>query len=210
MAMANDATNLPQTKACEHCAVQYRWPLGLNWRQWQRRRFCSNECSNLFRHTPESVSARFWAKVSKGPGFGPRKDCWEWRASLQKGTGYGLFGVQRTAKLAHRIAYELTVGQIPAGMFVCHHCDNRACVNPRHLFLGTNQDNMTDMKVKGRASSRPNEHGPGAKLSPDQVAMIRSDERSHGAVAKSYGVCRNTIRNIRGGKTWVGGKYGWN
>jgi hypothetical protein len=210
MATAANATNPPSVKDCEHCGSPYRWPEGLHVNQWRRRRFCSHECSNASHHTPERRAERFWSKVDKSPGQGPFGECWEWQAGLQQNTGYGMFGENRTGRLAHRVAFEISIGPIPDGMFICHRCDNRKCVRPSHLFVGTNQDNMTDMKVKGRASSRPNETAPGAKLTADQVVAIRLDGRSHAQVAKAYGVCRNTVRNIRGGKTWVGGRDGRN
>lgn len=88
---------------------------------------------------------RFWAKVRKSDG------CWEWTAS--RGIrGYGQFRLPRTRQMsgAHRVAYELSVGPIPEGMFVCHHCDNPSCVRPDHLFVGTNSQNILDAVRKGR------------------------------------------------------------
>lgn len=89
---------------------------------------------------------RFWRKVEKGPG------CWLWKASLRN--RYGQFGVKPGyIEFAHRFSYELKYGAVPKGLFVCHSCDNKICVNPKHLFLGTALDNNRDCWNKGRGLS---------------------------------------------------------
>lgn len=135
----------------------------------------------------------FWKKVQQGEG------CWEWQASLTA-KGYGNFGNPRLewGGYAHRFSYLINVGEIPEGFFVCHTCDNRKCVRPSHLFLGTNQDNAQDMAQKGR-------HGL-AKLTEEKVVYIRSEYRkgkSGKELAKEFGINATTISRALTGKTWT-------
>jgi len=134
--------------------------------------------------------------------------CWNWSSTVIAG-GYGV--IRRRGKLwgAHRIAWMLFHGTIPKGLCVCHRCDNRRCVNPEHLFLGTRRDNNLDMVSKGRHSPPPHRMGerhPGSKLTWKAVHEIRARySPRHGmqtALAREYGVTVVQIKNIVTGKHW--------
>jgi hypothetical protein len=116
----------------------------------------------------------------------PNSGCWLWEGSLQ--VGYGIIQIDHKPVRTHRLSYTLAKGPIPAGMFVCHRCDVRCCVNPDHLFLATSAENSRDMALKGRGSSR---------LSNAQVLAIRDDTRRTLEIARAYGVSFGCIDKIK-------------
>lgn len=128
-------------------------------------------------------------------------ECLEW---TKGGYQYGHFTRKGKNYLAHRVAYEVAYGKIPKGMLVCHTCDNRRCINPKHLFLGTIQDNSNDMKLKGRQCRGEKSHT--SKLSESEVIRIRNLHSTYGVIsrklAKEYGVTSSTINKIVNRKTW--------
>lgn len=126
-------------------------------------------------------------------------DCWEYRGRRNQ-RGYGVSG----CGLVHRAMYEKHVGPIPEKAMVLHKCDNPACCNPAHLFLGDNAANMADMKAKGRGRSRPGEHNGNAKLTMEQAREIRSTypENNFTQLAKKYGVTPRVISLIVRGKSY--------
>ena len=120
-------------------------------------------------------------------------NCRVWAGALDR-KGYGRVSVNKQVKFAHRVAWELQHGPIPAGKEVCHRCDNPACLRVDHLFLGTHRENMQDMARKLRSGCR--------KLSPYQVRAIRSAAGTNVALAAEYGVTDVMISAIRRGKAW--------
>lgn len=112
----------------------------------------------------------FWQKVDK------TEDCWEWTASKNK-QGYGIFGHQGQTWLAHRLSYKLS-NMLPDGVKVLHRCDNPPCVNPDHLFLGTQKDNIKDMAAKGRHAGQKKTHCPqGHEYSDSNTYRSPDDKR---------------------------------
>ena len=136
------------------------------------------------------IYKRFFSKVNK------TQDCWEWQSTIKK-DGYGSFHFNGRQEQAHRVSYILNTGEIPEGMKILHKCDNRKCVNPDHLFIGTLVDNVKDMDSKQRRGTR-------SKLTYDDVEQIKkllADRYSQVVIGKMFGVCQNVISKIKLKKT---------
>ena len=134
------------------------------------------------------------------------RSCWTWTGGINSG-GYGSFRIGRKILSAPRVAYELYNGEIPNrkgyhGNCVRHSCDNRACVNPKHLSLGTQFDNVQDRNLRGRSAS--GESNGRHKLTKEQVTNIRElfGEHTLSKIAKIYSVDTRTIRSIFNGENW--------
>ncbi len=141
---------------------------------------------------------RFWSKVQK------TGHCWLWTASRNY-NGYGNFSLDGKTFLAHRIAFFLSNGISLSELFVCHKCDNPACVNPEHLFLGTQRDNMQDSLKKGRKPSYPGSKNGRAKLTETEVNEIRRlhlEGYTSTPLIRKFGVCKSQINNIVAGSQW--------
>lgn len=152
-----------------------------------------------------NIEKRFLDKVNKnGPNIIGTK-CWAWTASVNN-KGYGKFGIDYKVKVASRVSYCLFKGEIPEGICVLHRCDNPLCVNPDHLFLGTQLDNIKDMHDKKRRRCGIGERQGKARLTEKQVIDIRRSfsigEKTRSELAKQYGVAYGTIFAIIANTAW--------
>lgn len=148
----------------------------------------------------KTFKERFTEKVAKS------KSCWIW-IGASDGKGYGITTNNKQRIFAHRASYMLFVGKIPKGLFVLHKCDNPPCVNPSHLFVGTQLDNMRDAVRKGRHKNNPlkGSKNPLAKLTETDIPKIRklySDGMRQAHIAKKFNVSPATIWEIRVGRKW--------
>ena len=143
------------------------------------------------------LAERFWEKVTRAAP----DQCWMWAAS-KNAKGYGTIGVDYSSRLAHRVAWELETGPIPDGAVICHHCDTPGCVNPAHLFLGTQADNVADMRAKGRNNGPRGERCHTAKLNENDVREIRASTLKNAELARRHGVTGSMIAAIRHRKSW--------
>ena len=145
----------------------------------------------------EMLSARFWGRVLKSSG------CWIWAGPKRRPGGYGLFWTGERRERSHRMSFRLSVGPIPEGLNVCHHCDNPSCVRPDHLFIGTHRDNVLDKHRKGRTGC--GEQLRKSTLREHDIRWIRTMNGaiSQAAMAKRYRVHPATINRIIRLKSWL-------
>lgn len=182
------------TQVCCQCGRLFQDPSS------HQRRYCSNACRFIGSRRP--AEQYFWERVKK------TDSCWLWTGRTHEQNGYGHITDNDGRHLnAHRFSWILAHGPIPAGLVVCHNCpggDNPRCVNPAHLWLGTQADNIADQVAKGRAAKGEG-HGM-SKLTSDQVRAIRARYAEGGVtydnLARTYGVDPTTIGMVIRRRVW--------
>lgn len=193
-------------RTCARCGAQFQAACAADVRRG-RGKYCSRQCRSEYKRA--MWQERFWRKVDKSG------DCWLWTSARDR-AGYGVFTfADRHAEKAHRISWRLTHGTIPAGLFVCHHCDQPSCVNPAHLFLGTAADNNADMMRKGRyvpgsrqakSLASRGSNNPRAKVTEEDVLRMR-ELRAAGwpavRLAARYGLSKGMVHRILSRKCWA-------
>lgn len=175
-------------------------------RQGMEVRVCADGVrrNTLKKLTEEESKAAFWAKVQKG---GP-DECWMWLGATTGSVSiYGNATHLGKQGKAHRVAYEIAVGQIPKGLVACHKCDNNLCVNPRHIFIGTYQDNTDDKMRKGRHryGTSKGEANPKSKWSEAQVldaVELRKCGTTYKEIARRTGLTLSSVGSVLLGFSW--------
>lgn len=186
-------------RACTQCGKEgYIKPARTN----QETFFCSMQCKKDWSTLEKRLFASYEVDESTG--------CWNWTGSLR--VGYGVIGDKKKSLGAHRVSYELNKGPIPEGLVVCHSCDNRRCINPEHLWLGTQKDNMQDCARKGRIVTHEGDrfkHGNtpyNSKFSPEIVLEVRrlsKEKMKIRSISEKTGVPEHTVKDIRAGRAYA-------
>lgn len=186
-------------RICIQCQKSFKiWPSDLN---YIKAIYCSNRCQHEWQNQPHRVLEKFLSLIE----INIETECWEWQG-VKNELSYGIFCTNKLKIRAHRYAWELFRQPIPSGLFLCHHCDNPACINPDHMFVGTQADNVKDMEKKGRRRNKPQpgEKNYFAKLNEEQVRTIffYKGHMSAKEMATLFHITTAAIWFIWSGRTW--------
>lgn len=161
---------------------------------------CGNPiCCNPDHLQERDFESRFWNNTIEN-----ENGCWEWQGATHAKTGYGIITLEGQARTTHTVSYEQAKGEIPEDLFVLHKCNNRICINPDHLYVGTHDDNMRDMANAGSVKGSKNFN---SILNEEEVQEIRkliaSKMITYANIAQQYGVKRQTVKDIALRRTWA-------
>lgn len=174
------------TKKCETCGEEINRPPRMGSRDWNRKRFCSQACHGRSSRGTDEARARKFIENTVRTATG----CMEYQGSLQP-NGYTKVTVDRVSHWTHRFVYAALVGPIPDGLDVRHKCDNRKCINPKHLTPGTRLENMGDAVSRGRQAK--GERLPHTKLNPDdEIRLVELAKQGvpYQEIADIFGICK--------------------
>ena len=170
-------------------------------RTWNAIQIKASELQLTFDKRKLTPEQRFWQQVDKKQN----NLCWNWIGYYNK-NGYGKIKINRKMISTHRFCWKIHFGEISKDLCVLHTCDNPRCVNPNHLFLGTQQDNIKDMILKNRQYHPKGENNCKAKLTSYQVKQIRlfcnQKKLTQTQIGKMFNVNNPTISKIKNNKTW--------
>lgn len=182
---------------CDFCGCEFTRYLSSFKRNNAEHVFCKPSHRWMFQNAIP-LETKFWSRVQRHN----HDECWIWGGTIGQ-HGYGILSISGRPLRVSRLSWEINVGPIPEGLCVLHKCDNPACVNPSHLFVGTLKDNTQDMLRKGRAKYTVPFRGSAhrdAKLNEEQVAEIRrlysTGSISQDKLGRQFGVCQKTIHRI--------------
>lgn len=188
-----------RNKHCLVCQSVFARHAKFSNEQWARAKYCSLHCRDIGRRRP--IKERlFRNREIDSTG------CWLWIGSRNR-YGYGQMPINGVTKTVHRLSWTTFRGNIPSGQLVLHRCDIRNCFNPRHLYLGSVQDNVDDMFARGRPNHHRGEQCRNTVLTNDLVLEIHGLDRSKwgvfSAFAREHGLDRSTVTAAARGDTWA-------
>ncbi len=186
-------------EACDRKLKARGW-CALHYGRWVKYKDINRTYPVMRKSLP--IETRFWRYVVKNDDI---NDCWEW-IGTKNPAGYGM--IKQYGKInimAHRLSYILFKGEFKKELHACHTCDNPSCVNPNHLFIGTDKDNIQDMVNKGRGKSNRGINNPAAKLKDSDIPIIRERLKSgelQWKIAKDYSITQSTVSSIKYNRSW--------